>query len=146
MRDSSLAFLGIPHTVHSPQSINRLIGSQYGSGNNASGNPWYTSWESGTIQMNLPSLYLRCASFSSTQDPSGRTDIIKRIATSNENYYGTLIYDSSDTIGERDIIDVSGMTLKNLHFRLTNLDNVPYTLAGGNLIFSLVFWKEKSDE
>ena len=82
-------------------------------------------------------IYIKCGQLGTFQNigPQGERDILKKVLV--DVSFGQLITDK--WIQTEDFTDCSRLTLKTLHFRVTDVFNNPIDLHGHHVSFSLVF-------
>ena len=71
-----------------------------------------------------------------TLGPRGESTIIKKVPVNNN--YSEMIF-SDYNAGEMDALDCSKQTLRQLEFRLTNVDGIEIPFNGNHVSFSIVF-------
>ena len=100
-------------------------------------------YETGLVDLlGLHNIYIKSSILSnfSNMGPTGERDIVSKIIT-NAMYGDVIIY--HNYLSE-DYVDVSNRTLKNVDFRITDVNNNLLELNGSNISFSLLFMSTRN--
>jgi hypothetical protein len=127
------AWRGGIYNVMYPGSCNRLL-KNFATQTNSFSN----GFRSGFIDLlNHHTIYIRSAQLGTFQNigPQGERDILKKIMVSVP--FGSLITDT--LLQTEDFTDCSRLSLKTLHFRVTDVYGYPLNMHGHHISFSLVF-------
>ena len=121
------------YNIFYPGTINKKI-KNYKTQTNTAVNPFASGFVDLLTHHNI---YIKSSQLGSFQNigPNGERDILKKVLVAVP--FGELIADF--WINDQDFTDCSKLTLKTLHFRVTDVYNIPLNLNGHHVSFSLIF-------